>query len=134
MNDDQIKQQLMDYLSKVESAAINAADFAKTEGMEAANEYVRYVMWSGFAHLMVATAIAVAILFLRSLLINDIKIDDSLEESDKSFGIFCVRCAALILLVIFCVVPAGVGVIPKMMKAGIAPRIVVLEKIQDLLK
>lgn len=116
---EQLREQLFKVLGSMTTAANDAANFALEQVPLVAQEVVRYQLWSGVVWLVLCIAAQVAVLKVAKYLSN--KCNDELAITLAVFG---------------SILPVIIGLINLQLaiKAAVAPRLVILDYVQELAK
>lgn len=119
---EELKVKMLEYLSHMESGLKSAADFSVEQAPLVVQEFIAWEFWK---HTIVASA---GILFSCCLLALFWRLQKAMKGEDRLMVIGVGVCAVVISLCISCA-EASMAV-----KAAVAPRVVVLEKVASLVK
>ncbi len=135
--DDELKAKMLQYLESIEQGVQQAGDFAKAEIPAVASEYVHWYMFDSFISasvLLLISSLSAWLLFLSGKKAFSLLVSSPKKNNDFDFFMLCL----MTFLVSACVaVPCFInGLLQARQgyKAAVAPRVIILEKIQELTK
>jgi hypothetical protein len=121
--DDELKQRLIKYLDKMEEAVDGGSDFILDQAPLVVQEYL---LWQWWLHLL---AMALSILVIVPCVLLGVRlIRESYEtDNEQTFG-----WGMLVIAISGCLLVPAIGEAFTFLKVAIAPRIVVMEYLAEL--
>ena len=124
--DEEIKGRLTSYLETLEQATSTASEFVVAEAPAIAQEYLAWVFWSNLVYVVV---VAIALVLLLKLVAAGLK-ETSKDILDQNVAVAILGVLSLIAAVIF--LPILIHSAAMLLKVTISPRLVLLEKVSEL--
>jgi hypothetical protein len=123
--DEELKNKLTEYLVSLESGLKSAKDFSTEQVPLVVQEYLNWIFWSNLALLLLFITIFSFMVFVINQIRKRVSDDNA---TDCYFVMFFIGLFSLFPLL--GLMECGA----KAMKVKIAPRIVIIEKVADLVK
>ena len=124
--DEEIKGRLTSYLETLEQATSTASEFVVAEAPAIAQEYLAWVFWSNLAYVV---ALVIALALLLRLVAAGIK-EEGKDILDQNVAVSILGVCSLVAAVISLAVLIHSAAM--LLKVTISPRLVLLEKVSEL--
>lgn len=137
--DAELKARLTRYLDKLEAAVTNTADFAVDQAPDVVREWLAWEFWSNAASAITAFAVITFLAWLARLLVGYIndeikkeKMPGAKKSETAGFAFMCFLVVSVLVVAITIAWLAPTAA--RAVKATVAPKVVVLERVAELIK
>jgi len=132
---DELKAKLTAYLTKLESAAGKVEDFASAEVPEAVREWLRWELIDAVSLSLLFAVVGSAMLYaVYRLMCQEVDRSERRARLDSSDEAMSAICCALLLVLGVCAICVALYNARAAAKVYFAPRVVVIEKVSELLR
>jgi hypothetical protein len=128
---DQLNEKLIEYLESIKETTENGITFASEQIPLVMQEYVSWVFWINSLYLSL-WLIAWVVLFTAGIIADRTLLKDREKYADPPpKWIVCIILGVVCSVLSFFIIPEWAG---KMIKTQLAPRVIILEKIEHMIK
>lgn len=127
----ELQQRFSSYLDSLETTVTNSKDFVLDQAPDIAQQYVAWEFWNSLTSIGLGSIPLIISILIAICFYFYIKNKTKLSDDEQGFGVF-IGFISIVSLIIFSITSATC--LPTVVKTKIAPKVIIMEKVSDLIR